>query len=413
MIDNKEEQIDWQLMFKINEREKGLKQLGVGAVLFVAGLLILAAGIVYGLRETSKPTALYQAAEDDYAYTRIRYLSESFAYYDQMEGMQFYLAFDSILQPAVICFHNDDRELFQPYIDSLFGLNDEEELPEYMALGYAKPFDRELKQYAMEALYEIYGLESDGEDLTELFQDYFEGYYIQIGANKSAFRFFQIAALCLAVGLGAIFLGMIHYRAWTDFLKELGNQGNPEVPAGRKQASRPVGMLGALLGAVMGGLLWTVVGTLSSYKFLNFWVGLVLYFLSYSVYGFWRQREELIRYIAALVCSLLAMITATYLQWTWIYYSDANGGVFGYIPLERVLRELPSYVTDSDRKLIRFEVIGGAILILVGFGISLSIYFEDKKKLRRPKGHPKALQKNSGSIAEKANAVQTLEERES
>lgn len=406
MNDNREEQVDWQLMIKINEREKGLKQLCVGAVLFVAGLLILAAGVIYGLRETSKPIALYQAAEDDYAYTRVLYLSESFAYYDQMEGMQFYLAFDSILQPTVICLHNDDRESFQPYIDSFFGLTDGEDLPEYMALGYAKPFDRELEQYAMEALYEVYGLESNGEDLTDSFQDYFDGYYLQIGANRSAFRFFQVAALCIAVGLGAIFLGMIHYRAWTDFLKELESQGNPEVPAGRKQSSCLVGMLGALVGAVMGGLLWTLVGTLSSYKFLNFWVGIIVYFLSYSIYGFWRQKEELIRYIAALVCSLMSIAAATYIQWTWIYYSDANGGVFGYIPLERVLRELTTYMSDSDWKLIRFEVIGGAILVLVGFGISLSIFWEDKKKARRPK----TAQKDSGSIAEKAKAVQTLEE---
>lgn len=409
MLDNKKEQVDWQLMTKINEREKGLKQLGVGAALFVAGLLILVAGVVYGLRETSKPTALYQAAEDDYAYTRVLYLSEAFAYYDQMEGMQFYLAFDSILQPSVICLHNDDKERFQPYIDSFFGLNDGEELSEYMVLGYAKPFDRELEQYTMEALYEVYGLESNGEDLTDLFQEYFDGYYLQISANRSAFRFFQVAALCIVIGLGAIFLGMLHYRSWTDFLKELERQGNSEVPTGRKQSSRLVGMLGALLGAVMGGLLWTIVGTLSSYKFLNFWVGLVLYFLSYSIYGFWRQREELIRYIAALVCSLMSMVAATYIQWTWIYYSDANGGVFGYIPLERVLRELASYVTDSDWKLIRFEVIGGAIFVLVGFGISLSIFLEDKVKARRTK----TTQKNSGGIAEKVKAVQTLEERES
>lgn len=409
MNDNREEQVDWQLMIKINEREKGLKQLCVGAVLFVAGLLILAAGVVYGLRETSKPTALYRAAEDDYAYTRVLYLSESFAYYDQMEGMQFYLAFDSILQPTVICLHNDDRERFQPYIDSFFGLTDGEDLPEYMALGYAKPFDRELEQYAMEALYEVYGLESNSEDLTDLFQDYFDGYYLQIGANRSAFRFFQVAALCIVIGLGAIFLGMLHYRSWTDFLKELESQGNPEVPEGRKQSSCLVGILGALLGAVMGGLLWTLVGTLSSYKFLNFWVGIIVYFLSYSIYGFWRQREELIRYLAALVCSLMSIVAATYIQWTWLYYSDANGGIFGYIPLERVLRELTSYVTDSDWKLIRFELIGGVILVLVGFGISLSIYIENKIKTRRPK----TAKKNSGSIAEKAKAVQTLEERES
>lgn len=409
MSEEMEDQVDWQLMIKINEREKGLKQLGVGAALFVAGLLILAAGIIYGLRETAKPTPLFRAVEDDYAYTRILYLSESFAYYDQMEGMQFYLAFDNIMQPSIICFHNDDRERFQPYIDSFFGLYDGEELPEYMALGYAKPFDRELKQYAMEALYEVYGLESNGEDLTDLFQDYFDGYYLQIGASKSAFRFFQIAALCLAAGLGAIFLGMIHYRAWTDFLKELESQGNSDVPEGRKQSSRPVGVLGALLGAVMGGLLWTVVGTLSSYKFLNFWVGFVIYFLSYSVYGFWRQKEELFRCVTALICSLLSIAAATYIQWTWIYYSDANGGVFGYIPLERVLRELISYISDSDRMLIRFEMIGGAILVIVGFGISIKTFFEKKEKTHCTR----TAQKDSSSISEKAKAVQTLEERES
>lgn len=407
MSNEREEQVDWQLMTKINEREKGLKQLCVGGALFVVGLLILAVGVVYGLRETAKPTALFRATEDAYSYTRVVYLTESFAYYDAMEGMQFYLALDSAYQPSVICLHNDDRERFQPYIDNFYGLTGEE-LPEYMALGYAKPFDRELQQYAMEALYGVYGLEINGEDLTDSFQNYFDGYYLQIGENRSAFRFFQVAAFCLVIGLGAIFLGMLHYRAWSDFLKVLESQGRPEASDGRKQSSRLLGVLGALLGAVMGGLLWTVVGTLSSYKFLNFWVGLILYFLSYSIYGFWRQREELTRYIAALVCSLLSMAAATYMQWTWIYYSDVNGGVFGYIPLERVLRELPSYVSDSDWKLIRFEMVGGAILVLVGFGISLSIFLEDKKQAHRPK----TVQKNSSGIAEKAKAVQKLEERE-
>ena len=401
MEEIREEDVDWQLMLHINDRDKGLKRLCVGGVLFFVGLLIAVAGVLFGLRETSNPSALFKAAEEDqYVYTRIQYLTESFAYYEDMDGMQFYLAFDSTFHPSVICLHTDDKEIFQPYIDSFYSDDYDNVPPEYTVVGYAKPFDEELKKFAMETLSFYYNEEL----AVEQFGHYFDDYYVQIGGSSSAFPFFKAAAGFMAVGVIVLGMGVLYYSAWRKFLKEITHPEKLPSPIVQAKPSRLLALLGALAGAMVGGVLWTIVGAMGFYAF---WTGFLIVFFSWQGYVILRNEQELFGVVISAVCSLFIALPATYLEWVWLYYTGSNGGIYGYVPLSRVLRELPVYLKASGVPgMLMFDLILGYIFIGAGIVVSVTVYWENHPK--RVKARKK--REKSYHIADKAKYVNMIEE---
>ena len=374
-----EENIDWHLVRIINEREKGLKQLGVGGVLFVVGIFVALFGMLFSVDETNDPLAVYRAAkEDQYVYARVQYLSESFAYYEAMENMNFYLAFSDAGRPSVLCFHTDDLDRFQPYIDWTYSDSEGDVPREYIALGYAKPFDNELKGFVLEVLEQGFGITMTEEEMSDSFGDY----YVQISGRQGAYRFIQVAAVLMAIGAFALFLGALNYSSWRRFLREISHPESLEAPDVKKDHPLLFGALGALAGAVVGGALWTVIGAIGIY---NFWVGFLVSVFTQMGYGIGNRKANNMGLFGLAISTIFSagiLLPATYLEWCWLYYSGSNGGVMGYIPLSRVLRELPEYIAGGGYwQEIRGELILGYVFLVFGLFVGVSSYLEGLGKV--------------------------------
>ena len=366
--DSTENDINLRLLFQVNERNKGIRLLWIGVALFLAGFLAAGGGFLFGLREESEPVALYQAVEEDqYVYTQVSYLTEPFAYYNDMEDMEFYLAFDAQWHPSVICLHKDDREVFQPYIDRFHNGGYGEELSEYTAIGYTRYFDEDVKGFAVEVMAYLYG-----DELTvEAFEDFFDSYYVQIGGSSSAFGFFNAAAVLIAAGVLALGLGGLYYSAWRRYLREISHPESVAAPVIERDLSRFLAPLCALAGALAGGMLWIIVGAIGFYAC---WTGMLISLLSWVGYGIMKNNQEAKGVILSAVCSLLVPLPATYIQWALIYYADRNGGIYGYVPFSRVLRELPMYLKASEVPgALMADLFLGYIFILCGI-IGIAAY---------------------------------------
>ncbi len=332
------EAVDWELVSQVRALEKGMKQLWAGGILFVLGLLAAAAGFWTGGREREEPVPVYRAKEEDqYVCARVQSLSETFACYDAMEDMGFYLAFDYANVPAVLCFHSGEREAFAPYVAFFYG--GETMPPELTVTGYAKPLDGQIREYLSEFLRESFGTEAEG----EAFLSYLGDYYVQLGEDAGIYRFIRVAAALLAAGAVVLLLGANNYANWRGYLKRITCPREADAPVGQG-AALAKGALGALAGAVIGGMLWSIVGAVGFY---NFWLGAVTVLFSYVGYEVGNPRGGVGRLWFSGFFGLLILLPAAYLEWSWLYYASVNSGVFGYVPLSRVIRELPQYLSDS------------------------------------------------------------------
>lgn len=378
-----EKEIDWHLLNKISARDKAIKWFWAAGALLLIGCLIIAGGLLFGREESAEPVEVYGAAEEDqYVYARVQYMSDSFAYYEMMQDMEFYLALDSELMPSVLCIHREDMEVFEPYIDGFYdwylGFDYRDEPEEYTVYGYAKPYDKELRGYLQELLEAIAGRELTDEEVEELMGPW----YVQVGGRQGVFQFFQLAAIFI-VGSGFAFLaGAIDFSAWRKFLRELKQSERLQGPVIREDHSIAYGIVGALAGALLSAMIWLVVGASG---FPNFWVGGAAIFFSSMGYlmGANDKHPGLGIPISA-ICSALLLAPAIYLEWCWRYYSNANTGAFGYVPLSRVVRQLPQYLVDSGLwQEMRGEIILGGGALLFGVICDVCFYVSDMRKNKK------------------------------
>lgn len=196
-----------------NSKASGIILLAVGLLLAMGGLGTIFLGAIL---ETEEPVAVdvcLAEKTNQYVYTQVQYLTEAVAYYDHMEDMQFYIAFDREWNPAVICFDSDELETFEPYIDWLYSDSYENEPRATKAVGYSRSFDRELKKLVIEGYEENFG---EGYVDMSNFEDCFGEYYIQVGGKSGFFDSFDAGMLILAAGIAVTYIGIIVLIKITD-----------------------------------------------------------------------------------------------------------------------------------------------------------------------------------------------------
>lgn len=187
-----------------NSKAPGIILLAVGLLLAVGGLGTIFLGAIL---EMDEPVDVCLAEKtNQHVYTRVQYLTEAVAYYDDMDDMQFYIAFDREWNPVVICFDSDELETFQPYIDWLYSDSYENEPKATKAAGYSRSFNWELKKLVIEGFEENFG---EGYVNMSNFEDYFGEYYVQVGGMRSYSDSFYAGMLILAAGIVVTYISII------------------------------------------------------------------------------------------------------------------------------------------------------------------------------------------------------------
>lgn len=330
---------------KKKNKVPGIVLMALGLAGIICGIVVILMGNHATVLEKGEPVDIYQAEKtDEYVYTYAQYMTESVAYYEAMDNMQFYIAMDADWSPSVVCLHANELSTYQPYIDWLYSESYENEPEEIQITGYAQPFDDELKALVIE------GFEYDfGEGYVDMdnFSEWFGDYYLQIGQKNGAYNISNAGIILMLVAIVLIVIGgAMVYEPVKPAAEEVTYGSNPVI-ADRK-GGIGLGLLGALLGAVVGGLLWTVIGALG---IVSGWIGILIILFAYTGYKILSRRADKIGMAISLIFSILIVIPATYLVYGWSYYCAVNESMSGFTPLFRALLEMPGYME-------RFELWG-------------------------------------------------------
>ncbi len=358
-----------------NNNNKGKKIGGIilaalGVVFLLAGIAIIVIGGNASRLEQEEPVDVYQAQEtDQYVFANVQYMTESVAYFEAMENMQFYIVCDENWSPAVICMHTDDVAQYQPYIDWLYSDSYDDEPEEVSVTGYAQPFEPELEELVLEGFADCFG---EGIIDEASFTDWFGNYYLQVGQKNGAYNIASVGIYLLLIA--AVLLTVGACLLYEKPVEQPENAG-PVV----QESHTGRGVLGALLGALIGGLLWTVVEALG---YVSGWIGALIIFMSYKGYEMFARKKGTLGVVLALIFGILVIIPATYLSYGWIYYCNVNESVSGYITLARALLELPSFMTAVEgwSSFIGDLIIGYMVMILVGIMMFAGRFFGKNKK---------------------------------
>jgi len=350
----------------------GVILLAIGAVMVIVGLSVAFLGGKQSSFEKEEPIDIYLAErEDQYVYTPVQYMTESVAYYEAMENMQFYIAIDGDWNMAVVCLHTDDREKYQPYIDWLYSDSYENEPEATGVTGYSQIIDEELKELVIEGFADNFG---EGNIDETNFEDYFGGYYIQVGEKNAAYQISNVGIYLLLAAVILIVIGgiLVYEKPVQENAAYMGNAVITQTHTG-------LGIVGALLGALLGGLLWTIINVLG---FVSGWIGILIVFFAYTGYKILAHKEGGFGMAVSLIFAVLVVIPATYLAWGWTYYQVMNESVAGYTTLGRALMEMPAYLSGSDMwgDFIGEVATGYGFMLIAGIYALVSTIGSKKKK---------------------------------
>lgn len=327
----------------MDETKKKNKIPGIVLLIIGAVLLIVGMGVIFLKNpslevENTQPLDVYYAMEtEQYVYARTQYMTEPVAYFEAMENMMFYITFDSEWNPAVVCLHVDDLPTYQPYIDWLYSDSYENEPQEMDILGYAQPFDEELIGFVIEGFDALFG---EGIIDETNFVDYFGEYYVQVGQKNSVYGAINVGIYVLLVAVALMVIGgALVYE------KPQAQTEDTDGPIIADRGNRGLGVLGAFIGATLGGILWAIIGILG---YVSGWIGILMIVFAYTGYKILAKREDNFGLIVSMVFGVVMIYAGTYLSWGWSYYQALNADVTGYTSLVRALMELPAFLSKND-----------------------------------------------------------------
>lgn len=362
----------------MGEQKKKIKPLSVvclivGAALVIAAVFFMFFGnaVTQGGEQKEAVSIFEVTAQDESAYLNMQYMTESVAYLEAVESMQYYITFDSEWNPAVICLYDSDVATYQPYIDWLYTEETEGGPEEIKVTGYSVPYDTELEQFAIEYFNAMYG----GEYVTEdNFEEFFGEYYLTIGQSRSNYEKFNIGIYCL---LGAVIFIVIGVAISYNSLKTVAEAGDGNYLEVRK-TYKGRGVLGALLGALLGAVLWAAVGALG---YISGWIGVLMVLFATTGYRIFSKEESKLGTVLAVVFSLILVFPATYLAGVWTFYQELNKNMAEYITLGRAFQGFSAYLTKVDGwgNMI-YNIAMGYVFMLVAGGYSIAGVNKRKKQ---------------------------------
>lgn len=421
---------------------------GVIAILAGAALVIYA-GLGNRFEKEEPKDIVNVKAADVYAYTPVQYMTESFAFYEANRQLQFYLAFDNEWNASVVCVKDSDLSYYQPYIDWLYSDSYENE-PEMMYVtGYSQRIDSELEQLVIEMFEAHFG--PDYVDSSN-FENWFGRYYLNVGQKNTAYEYSTGGIVLLVMGILLTVLGVATMRKKQEPSQpgtaSAGQPGsNPYDPYGYtgaasgytgtaagytgtgdgytgtaagyagtvsgyadasmytsgqyggagttstlytepKSVHRGMGILGAFCGALLGGIIWTIIGVLG---YVSGWIGLLIIWLAVKGYTLFAKEEDKIGWTISIVFGLLIIAPATYASNAWVYYQALNESIPGYTSLWDAFVQLPAYLTEYNEwgtligNLVMGYLFAGVAAIYMGIGVFSGKHREKRENKKNKK----------------------------
>lgn len=133
-----------------------------------------------------------------------------------------------------------------------------------------------------------------------------------------------------------------------------------------------LGILGAILGAALGGVIWIILGKIGIIAGL---AGYAMIYFAIKGYrklsGFLDKRGQIISLIIALIMVFIANYTLYALE-----YCKYNFSSYNMVNIVNSFKQLPSYLTWAEAwgDFLKDLIIGYALSIWAGFGVIKSTF---------------------------------------
>ena len=135
-----------------------------------------------------------------------------------------------------------------------------------------------------------------------------------------------------------------------------------EVP---KQPNRLMGIVGAVLGTLIGVVLWAVVGALG---YISGWMGYLMIVFAQIGYRMFSGANDKFGSVVSVICCAIAVVPATFLGSAWGYYTALNEHMPGYYNLIQAMKMYPGYLVDSGNiASFGINVAIGYVFMIVSF----------------------------------------------
>lgn len=163
------------------------------------------------------------------------------------------------------------------------------------------------------------------------------------------------------------YLSQADFRARTRVLDE--KKGSIEDT----QENYLLGLLGAIVGAALGGTLWLLVGHLG---YIVWIAGFLTIFLGFQGYKLLGKKVGVVGVVLVFVLSILAIVVAHFGVWIWEFYNAARGFDPSYKLLDAI--KITPEIIFSDKELLKpfltDLLLGVGVMIIGGFFFIRDLY---------------------------------------
>lgn len=142
------------------------------------------------------------------------------------------------------------------------------------------------------------------------------------------------------------------------------NLGTPVIESNR----RGLGILGAALGALAGGVIWTIIGILG---FVSGWIAVLIFFLARWGYKLLSKTQDTFGNVISVVFGLIVIFPATWAAYAYSVWKALNEGIVGHFSYGEVLLDLGMYME-------RYDLWGDLVTNLAmgyGFTILVAVFY--------------------------------------
>lgn len=105
------------------------------------------------------------------------------------------------------------------------------------------------------------------------------------------------------------------------------------------------GVLGALGGALLGGVVWTVIGCLG---YVSGYIAILIFILANGGYKLLSKKSDTFGVIVSVIFGLITIIPATYCSFAYNVQKALEEGLSGKFSYGEVLMDLPMYMDRYD-----------------------------------------------------------------
>lgn len=289
----------------LNKKQETRKLLGTMLLIVALFLGFVGAWVTFLAPEekqvgTPRPV-MEVSTRGEYVYDTMNYMTDSIAYFSDSEDLYLCLAVcgpESDVHYTALCINSADYDKYSDYIDQSYSVDATH--PEPVTLcGRSEIIDDTLSRYISEGIDDFYGAEL----AARMHSVSVSPVYIVIDDIAVQYYCYILSVVLFILSAAALIAG-----CFLVFAKSQVISSSDKTSTGQIYSSLPCGIIGAVLGAAVGGVIWFGVGLTG---LIVGYIGFLVFFLSILGFICFCKTKPKLGIILGFILSVLSIITVS------------------------------------------------------------------------------------------------------